>query len=492
MPILIKKTITKTLLLSLMLFSSYALANTLSAERYRHVATLTVKDLPTLNKKPISNLSVQAIIDGELKPIPFQVDEMNQKSNFYYEGKEAPILGEAGLLDEKDELVFMYHDAGVKISGQQPESGKTLLEIKFEEHGDVRYAYIIEGSANRSQKKYVDYNVETGLIKTDFYTLEIDPDNLLNWKSHTYKNFSEENKNLIDTLKIRISGGLFTPWAKVSLNNENLKPEIIGIKHGPVRTIVKMDTEVKLGGISVPMVNLMLHYYFNEHHVNAPVFAGIPALGVLLKVLKEPSISVSLDFNKLEGSLVSTAKGPKEAAVVDGKMSKLEEQFAIDGITGDMSDLSSVKLENNFLYMNTQKGYEVLALLDIFPESLEGNSPGLIKRSLSVFGDELGVLYNDDKNHYDKPEQFPGAYPEAGYLIGLASSELDDMELTGKVEIRFAIKLFFIDDVGEGGPAEFEYQVRNPPQLSYTIMDENKVTDLGGFKSEAHNNFSSQ
>ena len=435
---------------------------------------------------------MQAVIDGELQPIPFQVDEMNQKSNFYYEGKEAPILGEAGLLDEKDELVFMYHDAGVKISGQQPESGKTLLEIKFEEHGDVRYAYIIEGSANRSQKKYVDYNVETGLIKTDFYTLEIDPDNLLNWKSHTYKNFSEENKNLIDTLKIRISGGLFTPWAKVSLNNENLKPEIIGIKHGPVRTIVKMDTEVKLGGISVPMVNLMLHYYFNEHHVNAPVFAGIPALGVLLKVLKEPSISVSLDFNKLEGSLVSTAKGPKEAAVVDGKMSKLEEQFAIDGITGDMSDLSSVKLENNFLYMNTQKGYEVLALLDIFPESLEGNSPGLIKRSLSVFGDELGVLYNDDKNHYDKPEQFPGAYPEAGYLIGLASSELDDMELTGKVEIRFAIKLFFIDDVGEGGPAEFEYQVRNPPQLSYTIMDENKVTDLGGFKSEAHNNFSSQ
>jgi hypothetical protein len=470
--------ICKTLLLSLVLFSSHALANTLSAERYRHISTLTVKDLPVLNKKPISDLSVQAIIDGELQPIPFQIDEMNQKGNFYYEAKEAPILGELGLLDEKDELVFMYHDTGIKISGRQPKSGKILLEVKFEEDGETRFAYIIEGSADRSQKKYVDYNVKTGLIKSDFYTLEIDPDNLLNWKSHTYKNFNEENKNLIDTLKIRISGGLFTPWAKVSLNNENLKPEIIGIKHGPVRSIVKMDTEVRLGGISVPMINLMLHYYFSEQQVDAPVLAGIPALGLLLKVLKEPSISVSLDFNKLEGSLVTTAKGPKEAAVVDGKMSKLEEQFAIEGITGDISDLSSVKLENNFLYMDTQNGYEVLALLDIFPESLEGNDPGLISRSLSVFGDELGVLYHDDKNHNDKPEQFPGAYPEAGYLIGLASSELDSGELAGRVEIRFAIKLFFIDDIGEGGPAKFEHQVRNPPQLSYTIMDENKVADL--------------
>lgn len=492
MPILIRKTITKILLLSLMFFSSHVLANTLSAERNRHIATLTVKDLPTLNKKPISSLSVQAIVDGELQPIPFQIDEMNQKSNFYYEGKEAPILGEVGLLDEKDELVFMYHDAGTKISGQQPESGKTLLEIKFEEYGEARYAYIIEGSESRSLKEYVDYDVETGLISTDFYTLEIDPDNLLNWKSHTYKNFKEKNKNLIDTLKIRISGGLLTRWTKINLNNENLKPEVVGIKHGPVRTIVKMDTEVRLAGISVPMVNLMLHYYFSEQSVDAPVLASIPALGMLLKVLKEPSISVSLDFNKLEGSLVTTAKGPKEAAVVDGKMSKLEDQFAIDGITGDMSDLSSVKLENNFLHMDTQKGYEVLALIDIFPESLEGSAPELIKRSLSVFGDKLDVLYHDDVNHYDKPEQFPGAYPEAGYLIGLASSEQDGMDLTGRVEIRFAIKLFFIDDVGEGGPAEFEHQVRNPPQLSYTIMDENQIANLSGMKPGADNNLSDQ
>jgi len=459
------------------LFTSALFTSTLSAERFRHVVTLTIDDLPTLHKAVISDLSIQAIEDGILKPIPFQIDEMNQKSNFYYEGKEAPALGEVGLLDEKDELVFMYHDTGAKAIQQQPISGTVLLELSFQEGNETRYAYVVKHSAERSSKKYVDYNVETGMITTDYYTLEVDTKNPLIWKSHTYKTFKREDSNIIDTLKIRISGELFGPWARLTLDNNNLKPTIIGVKHGPVRTIVKMDTQVNIAGIPVPMAKLMMHYYLNEQHLSAPVYADIPALGLLLRVIDKPSVSVSVDFNQLDGAEVFTARGPEEASIVDGILADTEKQFDIAGITGDLNDLSTVKLENNYLYMDTKRDYHILALLHIFPESLAVNEQELIERSLALFGEDLGVLYYDDKEHYDKPEFFPGAHPEVGYDISLATST-KGMDISGRVEIRFAINLYFMDQIGAGGPAEFELQARNPPPLSYTEIAKEEVADL--------------
>ena len=474
---LFRPALTLFLALSLFLIPFTASANALSPERFRHVVTLTVDDLPSLLNTPIADLSIQAIEADKLQPIPFQIDEINQKRNFYYEGKEAPALGEVGLLDEKDELVFMYHDTGPKISHQQPVSGTILLELNFQEGDQIRYAYVVQHSAERSSKKYVDFDLETGMVKSDYYSLEVDTKNPLNWKSHTYKTFTREDRNIIDTLKIRISGELFGPWATLTLDNNNLKPTIIGIKHGPVRTIVKMDTQVRIAGIPVPMAKLMMHFYFNEQHLSAPVYADIPALGFLLRVIDKPSVSVSIDFNQLSGAEIFTARGPEEAAIVDGQLSDTEKQFDIAGITGDLNDLSTIKLENNFLYMNTHHGYHVLALLHIFPESLAVNEQELIERSLALFGEDLNVLYYDDQNHNDKPEFFPGAHPEVGYDISLPTST-KGMNISGRVEIRFAINLYFMDDIGAGGPAEFELQARNPPPFGYEQFTKGAVAEL--------------
>lgn len=454
-------------------------ANTppMSAERSRHVITLTLKDLPTLTKTSIDDLSIQVIQGTTLQPIPFQIDEMNQKSNFYFEGKEAPPLGEVGLFDEKDELVFMYHDTGPRRHEQKPTTGEVLLELSFTDNNSTRYAYVVKNSVERSSKKYVDFDIDSGVIKSDYYTLEIDKKNPLNWKKHTYKTFTGQDNNIIDTLKIRISGELFAPWATLTLDNDNLKPTIIGVKHGPVRTIVKMDTQVRIAGIPVPMAKLMMHYYLNEQHLSAPVYADIPALGVLLRVIDKPSVSVSIDFNQLEGSQVYSARGPAEGATVDGITSVEETQFKIAGITGDLNDLSSVKLEDNFLYMDTKQDYHVLALLHIFPESLAVNDQELIERSLALFGEDLGVLYHDDSKHYDKPEFFPGAYPEVGYDISLATST-KGMDISGRVEIRFAINLYFIDDIGSGGPERFEAQARTGPQFAYTQTTQEVIAEI--------------
>lgn len=465
------------LVLTILSISAPALSSTLSPERARHVIVLTVAELPVLNKTDISTLSVQAISNGELKPIPFQIDEMNQKSNFYYEGNEAPALGEVGLMDEKDELVFMYHDTGEKLGRQQPQSGTLLLELSFTENEQTRYAYLVSASSDRSEKKYVDFDVENHIVKSDFYSLEIDKKNLLNWKKLTYQTFSGEDNNIIDTLKVRISAELFAPWARISLDNNNLKPEIIGIKHGPVRTIVKMRTQVNIAGIPIPMAHLMMHYYFNEQHLSAPVLADLPALGVLLRVIDKPSVSVSIDFNQLDGAHVYTARGPDTGAVVDGITSVAEEQFDIAGVSGDFSDLSSIKLENNYLYMDSKRDYHILSLLHIFPESLNSDNPEMVQRSLSLFGEDLGVRYHDDETHRDKPEYFPGAFPEVGYDISLGYST-KDLDLSGRVEVRFAINLYFLDAIGPGGPAMFELQARNPPPFAYQAIDNSAIAGI--------------
>jgi len=72
-------------------------------------------------QKPISKMSLMAAVNGELQPIPFQIDEINSDGEWVLPDHPPYLTGakvrfdkddDNGLIDENDELVFMIRDSG--------------------------------------------------------------------------------------------------------------------------------------------------------------------------------------------------------------------------------------------------------------------------------------------------------------------------------------------------------------------------------------------
>ena len=54
---------------------------------------LEAEDLLVAADLPIENLSLAAVVDGALEPIPFQIDEYNTGGGVYFDHWEVPIDG---------------------------------------------------------------------------------------------------------------------------------------------------------------------------------------------------------------------------------------------------------------------------------------------------------------------------------------------------------------------------------------------------------------
>jgi len=135
---------------------------------FLHVVTIKGEELSnTVLGNPNNKLSVMVVIDNRLKPIPFQIDEVDITGlTFIPEIKKYDIDGKEDFFDKQDELVFMYRDANY----ERYEEGKTLLPrgkilkevvLTFQDR-KPRYAYVVKDNNLRSEVNYVNMNIEQG------------------------------------------------------------------------------------------------------------------------------------------------------------------------------------------------------------------------------------------------------------------------------------------------------------------------------------------
>ena len=93
-----------------------------SPARFLEVVVMKGKELPALLNSPVADYSIMAVHKGKLSSIPYQFDDKNIRGLTYVEGGILAVDGKVGILEEKDELVFMYKDMGIKAE----EATKTL------------------------------------------------------------------------------------------------------------------------------------------------------------------------------------------------------------------------------------------------------------------------------------------------------------------------------------------------------------------------------
>lgn len=371
----------------------------------------------------IQELSLAAIIDGTMEPIPFQIDEYNEGGAVYFEGWDVPLQGKLGVFDERDRLMFLNKDAGPRLKKERHD-GEIIAEIELsEENQPKRFVYLLKGSRLRSDENYVRYSAEQGLVETDFYSVNYDQKNHLVWKG--FEVFSYQNKAPFDEMKIRWSSGLLTASTRVTLTNEDIVAEPRGVRVGPIRNTTQLLVTLYIAEVPALTASLQLHHYprsvIYDMRVVTPEFRRA--------MLVEPKLAMSLDGNELFGAYVRTAAGPKQMSVVDGSVNSVEQEMINAG----------VERINNWMWTSTQKGLDVLAFFDFM-----GNTD-----------EPVSLVYHDDINKHEDTERYKGQLPNFGYQI----DHFPEKGLFG-----FAISLY-VSDGFSGEPEDFSLAIRSMPDI---------------------------
>lgn len=373
------------------------------------VIEVSSESLPKLLGKPYKPWGVFAIQDGMLRPIPFQFEQYDEKK-FLFQGKVKGIEKErVGVLGKNDLLVFMLKDTGEKASADQLKELNVVTSLEIKD-GNLRSYVYIANSTERSSKRYVTYNAETGLIAMPQAQVYMNPKDLLDWGDVFAKegeHFSE--KSFMDTLVVRITGNFLK--IPIRLNNKNLQAKLKNVYEGPVR--ITLDAQFRAIVAKIPLLRAQIQLHIDSY--SAKLYLNLNAPAKYAKLIKDPQVLVGIDGNELYGGFVKTSVSGDEGFIVDGKMDEHEVALNSTPVDDDVS----------WIWLSNESDFNIIGQFDV-SSRLEYNPDEY---------SDVTVFYRDDMNHEDKLERFPGSLPTLGYRMrGIPESE----------KMGMSYKVFFI------------------------------------------------
>ena len=387
------------------------------------------EDMPSALGLPLDALSLAAMVDGVMEPVPLQIDQYNTGGAIYFEGWSVPMAGSPKLLDPTDKLLFLFKDAGERRDPRAPYDGDMVAGILTRDRdGNERFVYLVRNSRLRSEEQYVRYSAELGLVETDFYNLTYAKENHLKWDDFNYVSYIGERP--LDSMKLRLDTGVITSVTDTELNNDQMVALPSSELIGPIRTTTQLEFDLYLFGVSILDLSLQIHHY--PKTIMYDVRGIIPEMR--RRLLVDPNLSMSIDANKLMGSFMRTSAGPKEPGLVDGKIGEIEQQMLEAGL--DPHD--------NWIWVSTKRNLDVLAFVDY----------------LGDFNEPMGLLLEDDEFREDPPEFFPGQLPNIGYQI-------KNFPMSGF--LGFVVTVFLSDGFA-GEPEEFAPYARTLPEIEVRAL----------------------
>lgn len=414
------------LLAALVTFPGTAVRASWDDEKILRVGTA---DLAALQGLPIRSLRFATVQKGVLQPVPFQVDEYNTAGLVWFPATGVPLNGKEGVFDGEDRVLLLAGD----LSAETLPAGATLpaghlgiLQVTM--RGETRQLHAIQGEFPKSPQLYVRHDIANGTTETPFYTLDVDPKNELNWRYLMVKSWrGNRSDSLVDTLKMRIAGSVLL--ARLTLDNDNLRPKLVGAKAGAIRSTIQLETAVVVAGVTTMKMQVQLVRY--PRHFEAFTHARIPRL--YRSALSNPAVQVTVDGNNLRGAVTRTSRGGAVQGIVDGSLDANEKQLITRGLSAS----------EDWILFDTRNGFSMLTFLDV-PQELR-NVP-------------LQLVYVDDPKESDKPERIRGQGPNLGYGIrGFPPGE----------DFRFGVTLAFDKDLASVDPRAYVTHWRAAPEYRF-------------------------
>lgn len=383
-------------------------------------------ELPELAGKDFSAFTLFAVRQGMLMPIPHQCEDFDDEGYSWFKQSKTPLRGREGIFDTHDSLLFRFADAGSEMDSLQASLAPELTQIQIKEGAETRYVYVAQQAMRFSHAPLAHYDADTGMIKTEFFTLQTAPDNLLQWSDFTYRNFQGlPNNTLLDTLKIRLEAGVVLNNARITLDNQNLRTQVIAVKAGPVRTVMLAESSMNFAGVPVVFIDFQLQLYPQQINIDAKV--EVPA--VLKRLLRNPTATVTLDGYNLGGSELRSSVA-SESVIVDGKMEASESALANKSIQ-----------QNAWIWLSTHKGFDIFSTLYIPPN----------------FNVPVTLQYQDSLTNEDNPERFAGQGPNVGY-------HMKDVPVNDT--FHFAFQAWFTDSLTGVAPEQLRGELARVPLVA--------------------------
>ncbi len=403
------------------------------------------KKLANNLKKDIKNMALYVSTVGSVRPIPFQIDEVNTKGSYVLtdippggladEDLTPEVDDDNGLLDENDQLVFMISDSGDQISDKNklPEDAEAIDEITLVDPIKKGKAWVylcyLKEKSSPAEEDYEDY------IRYQF------PHNLLISKSYVI-GFSKElpllpnyltirdSKNIIDRIKVRMdTSTLLIPY---SIDEEDFSSKMSLYRDGPVRVIRRTSTAITFLGIfKTPYLAVEMLSY--DRFTVLPFTINVPLDVKSYRGIMSILIRAGVYFNNIKGWRFKT-NVTKKWIEINGKMDPAEK--ILSG-----SDLSW------FILNDKERALLVRLILDRKQDGSYQKTP-LMPR----------LYYVDDDKAEDPPENVPGQSPNIMY-------QLDGVENLTKRKLHFCTFFYIIDEYRDGQEANYLKIIDNPIEV---------------------------
>jgi len=336
--------------------------------------------------------------DG-LRPIPFQIDEVDAEGLYVLTDGAEPNRDEGGkgqernldgALDGNDEVVFMAGDCGDRAAQDAwPAGADRMVEIEVRDPDTAGrgWAYLawFQHPPPESPKDYVRYDPGEDRIHAECYTLGYAPEKDLVYTTSLAiePECGGNGRDLLDRLLIRFSATVLLRGVTFSRNEDDFVSRVLAYKDGPVRMMRRVANSMRLvAGLKTPKLIAYSMYYRDA--VEAPNRIDVPvAVG---KVLRDFHFEGGADYlHECIGMRFYSSRNPA-GVLVDGRMSPEEEALN----TQDLEWTLLAGPQGN-----------LLTRVDL--------GPGLRE----VVGKEL--IYRDDATRSEPPESEFGQFPKIAF-----------------------------------------------------------------------------
>jgi len=257
----------------------------LTAAAFADPVVITGKDLPRFLGKPIASI---VVMNGSGAAIPFQIDEVTKDGEYVLDKGESPnVKAGNGLLDERDEIVFLWNDADIAVTGadtgidtgvnNNTDNGISadITLTRGNEKRTVKIFLDAASSLPRSSKSYINYNHNTGRVSTPYYYAEFAKDRFHFVRAGVMNFASGRYVDLTNELRVEILLKTLFGLIPIRYGEGDIVCFVRRYKVGPIRLIRRGDFHLNLG-LGVKGSKAAVNQICYSRVVKVPVYVHLP------------------------------------------------------------------------------------------------------------------------------------------------------------------------------------------------------------------------
>ena len=310
----------------LLLTPNTVLANDFAPSSLPGVTIIEGQQIPTLLQHSTSTIQVYAFHGDRSEPIPFQIDERDNRDRWILDQGPQPKSDDSpNVFDENDVLVLMNRDLGERGNlARLPKEATAWAEVRVGSEAEpLGFAYIglfaESPTASLSHSQYTRYDAQADKVDADRYTVAFAgapfPTHLA-FVDHS----GDTAANLIAGVRVigevRFLRGLFT----LRRTDQDIHAEVLAYRQGAVRTIrrARYWIPLPLGFRTNGRIDVLFYRDFVEG--TATVKLKVPPR----LVLADGELQAYFRFLDLSGARL-LVEGKENNSLVDGHMDTAEQ-----------------------------------------------------------------------------------------------------------------------------------------------------------------------